>query len=70
MNSRHGMSLKLIYNCHACNHVFKPKRLTKQALESRLGCPCVCHWGVNNSDGITPEQAELMYEQQKVNPVK
>lgn len=48
--------------CYACNgHTFYPKRLTKKQLQSREVCPCMCHWGVDYSGGITYEEALVIY---------
>lgn len=47
--------------CYACyGHVFKPKRLTKEQYEKRLGCLCMCHWGEDYSLGITHEEARRL----------
>lgn len=51
------------YNtCYPCRHVFKPKRLTKQQLERREFCICMCHWKERFACGITFEDAkQLLY---------
>jgi len=45
--------------------VFKPKTLTKKQALWRTYCLCSCHWGEENSHGITYEEGLELAKEKK-----